>query len=248
MTACATAGSKRIGLSNAWLLNGNMAFYTPRGIKIRLDKEYAFALLARLSGQAGPAEVLRYMEGLQAIPYLLACAAGILGLLFRVSAFQISGMTVALFLMGYIMNARAYYPLPGLAEAGIFYRRIRAGRWFFLAFLIFAWLRNAWDLCAVFYGTRFLVDMGCKIADAAASQEYYRRQGVLFLMPERNFLNAYQHFARRAGKETGLELSEEEKSRETWKETFSAYAAGHEKMALLGERAEQKRKQKNDNH
>lgn len=223
-----------------------MAFYTPRGIKIRLRKEYAFALLARLYPRVEPGEVLCYMEGLQAIPYLLSVIAGILGLLFQVSLFQLSGMTATLFLMGYVMNSRAYYPLPGLARAGILFRRIRGGRIFFFGFLLFAWLRGGWDLFAVFYGTRFLVDMACKTADAAASQDYYRREGALFLMPERNFLNAYQHFAARLGKEINPELSEEEKNREIWKETFNAYAAAHLSMAVLSERAERKEKEKND--
>ena len=54
-----------------------MPIYTPRGLKIRLEPEYAFSLLARLDPRVPPFRVLKTTEGIDLVPSAIALIVGL---------------------------------------------------------------------------------------------------------------------------------------------------------------------------
>ena len=55
-----------------------MAIYTPRGLKVRLPIDFAFALIARLYPKYDAFKVLRTTEAIELMPKALSAVAGII--------------------------------------------------------------------------------------------------------------------------------------------------------------------------
>ena len=63
----------------------NMPIYTPRGLKVRLAKSYAFALMARLHGKETAFRVLQLTEEVENLGGLATTIAAAIALYYRAS-------------------------------------------------------------------------------------------------------------------------------------------------------------------
>ncbi len=73
-----------------------MAIFTPRGLKIRLPVDYAFALMARLYPKVDAFKVLKTTESLELIPSVITLLTGLVCFYLRLPAFEIGYMFLLL--------------------------------------------------------------------------------------------------------------------------------------------------------
>ena len=91
-----------------------MAIFTPRGLKIRLPFDYAFALIARLYPKVDAFEVLKTTEGLKLIPSLITFITGFVCFYLRLPVFEIGLYVFIASIAGFLMTFFGLFIIPGI--------------------------------------------------------------------------------------------------------------------------------------
>lgn len=93
-----------------------MAFYTPRGLKIRVSVPYAFSLLGRLYAQVHPSKVLETAEAFDEVPVAAAHIAALACLALRSPVAETVLWTVIGTVAGHFVLRTGLW-VPGLLTA-----------------------------------------------------------------------------------------------------------------------------------
>ncbi len=72
-----------------------MPIYTPRGLKVRLSIDYAFALMARLHPGVNAFQVLKTTEGIESLPQSFAFLAALFCFVLKLTPSQIGVVVFA---------------------------------------------------------------------------------------------------------------------------------------------------------
>ena len=92
-------------------------FMTPRGLKIRIDVQTGFALMARLwqkDNETDAFRVLKTCEGLEHIPSIFAFVAGLAGLFLGSEWWHVAAGIVGGSILGKLLTMFGAFVLPGL--------------------------------------------------------------------------------------------------------------------------------------
>ncbi|HLE17147.1 MAG TPA: hypothetical protein VI728_02550 [Syntrophales bacterium] len=101
-----------------------MAIYTPRGLKIRLGMNHAFALMARLYPKVDAFKVLKTTEGLESIPGMLAFIVGVTSFYSGFDPYEIGLYTLIASVAGTAITTFGIFIVPGLPKLGTLYSYI----------------------------------------------------------------------------------------------------------------------------
>lgn len=201
-----------------------MAVFTPRGLKIRLEVDYCFALIARLYPQAGAFKVLKTTEGLELVPSFLAFVTGLVCFSLKFEPIQIGLFVLFASLIGFLITLAGFYVIPGLPTLSTLFSYISAFGIVFIFLTIFGFVLVGWQGVVGFFAGRLVGWIINTLLDNFESDRIYKKTGAHIFGSERNFLNAYRLHAAKLGKTTDVYVSDDELKSENWKRAFNEFA------------------------
>lgn len=200
-----------------------MAVFTPKGLKIRFEIDYCFALLARLYPKISPYKVLRLTEGLESIPGFLAVLTGLVCFLFHVEPLKIGFWVCGISIIGYLITVTGFYVFPGLPFLSTLYSTFTGFGIYYILMAIIGFFLVGWKGVFAFFIGRTIAGLFNTVYGSIESSRLHKKTGLVLFGSERNFVNAYRIYASKIGKSTDVEVSEDELNEENWKKTFRSY-------------------------
>lgn len=201
-----------------------MANYTPRGLKIRLALDHAFALINRLRPEVDAFKVLKTTEGIEDLTSLVTFSTGLVCFLMKLDPLYIAISVFVAYLLAILINLKGFYVIPGLVGLGTLYSYI-SGYGILLAGLSVAgYFLVGWQGVVAFFIGRFLAWSISQVLEIQDMKRIYKMTGLPLTASERHFFNAYRIHASRLGKTTDISVTEEELSEDNWKPAFNELA------------------------
>ncbi len=201
-----------------------MAIFTPRGLKIRLPFNYAFALIARLYPKIDAFKVLKTTEGLESIPSLIIFVVGLICFYLRLSPFEIGVYVFVASIAGFLIILFGLYIIPGLDYLGTFYSYISGFGILLILLAVYGFITVGWQGVLIFFIARFLSGIVKMVMEMMQVKKNHSKIGLALTLSETNFLNAYRLHASKLGKTTNITVSDEELKEENWKPVFEDLA------------------------
>jgi len=201
-----------------------MAIYTPRGLKIRLEMNYAFALMARLYPKVDAFKILKTTEGLESIPGMFAFLVGILSFYSGFDPYEIGLYTLIASVAGIIITTFGIFIISGLPKLGTLYSYISGFGILLVVLVVYGFISVGWQgVLAFFIGKLVagIIHLGIEFWN---SRRIHSTIGYALTGSEVNFFNAYRLHASALGKSTDITVSDEELKEENWKECLEDLA------------------------
>jgi hypothetical protein len=198
--------------------------YTPRGLKIRLELPYAFALMARLHPRVSAFRVLRTTEAIESIPSSLSFICGMLAFLLRWSPAGIAAAVAAAYTCGVLINAAGFYVIPGVVSLGRVYSVIAGRGILVLAIGVTGYLTcGIWGLVgyAAGRGFGFLVR---QIEEWRFASGAHKVLGQALTASERSFFNAYRVHSAPLGITTDISIDDGDLDEANWSPAYERLA------------------------
>lgn len=101
-----------------------MTIFTPRGLKIRVDTDEAFSLLAAIHPEVHPKFALECVEGLELYPRLAAATAAIATCMLGLSVWVAVATIGIVRLVAFFLSATGLLLVPGMVSIGRLYSKI----------------------------------------------------------------------------------------------------------------------------
>ncbi len=201
-----------------------MAIYTPRGLKIRLSVNHAFALMARLYPKVGAFQVLKTTEGLESIPGMLAFVAGTTSFYLKLDPYSIGLYVLVASVVGTIITTFGLFVVPGLPRLGTLYSYISGFGILLIILAVYGFLSVGWQGVVAFFVGKLVAGVINNAIGFWNAKRIHSKIGTPLTISEINFFNAYRLHAAGLGKSTDMTVSEEELKEENWKECLEDLA------------------------
>lgn len=208
-----------------------MQVYTPRGLKVRLEVEYAFALMKRLYPKVDAFKVLKTTEGLELLPSAVTFIATIIAYVMKLEAVAIAITAFTSFLITYMITFFGLYIIPGLPALGTLYSYISGYGIAFIIIAVTGYLTIGLPGVVAFFIGRVLAGITCMIIESNEAKRTYNKTGIALMGSEKNFLNAYRLHAKSIGVTTDVSIDDEEMREENWIECFEDMARKYPEAA-----------------
>lgn len=176
-----------------------MPISTPRGLKIRLQPEYAFSLLARLDPQVHPFRVLKTVEGIAEIPSATALIAGLLCFIARLEPTAVLMYVLIATLIARLLTLYGWFVIPGMVAIGTAYSYLAGFGILILIVGAVGMTTVGWRGVAAFFVAKVFAGAVGYILELWEVKRVFRHTGVSLTGSERSFLNAYRLHASHVG-------------------------------------------------
>ncbi|MHC4878702.1 MAG: hypothetical protein ACYTGL_19815 [Planctomycetota bacterium] len=201
-----------------------MTIFTPRGLKVCLPVEYAFALMSRLHPRVHPIEVLTTAEGIDTVPAFLATSASIVAFLANLSPEYVAVSGIAASIAGLVLtHFRLVLFVPGLVSLATLFSYLPGlGITTAMAAGFGYWMRG-WQVAVAVIAARIVGIVICNLLEVLLIRVPIDDVGVPMTESEINFLTAYIGHAMWAGAELDLSVVEDELEESNWAPVFLLY-------------------------
>ncbi len=201
-----------------------MAIYTPRGLKIRIEIPYAFALMQRLYPEITPFRVLKTTEGIEELPSLLSLLAGLVSFALRLSPYEIVLSVMAAQIAGTLINIFGFYVFPGLIALSTAYSYVSGfGVLLVIIFIVGYFLTGLYGVLAFFVGT-FSARIVAFVLHYFQTKKYMEQVNFPLTASEVHFFNAYRLHAVRVGVTTDIDLPDCELKESNWEHLYTIFS------------------------
>lgn len=200
-----------------------MAIFTPRGLKIRFSKEYAFTLMSRLYPQKNAFTILKTTEGIEHIPDVFAFLTGLICFILKVEPYYIGAIVLALTVIGAMIRRYGFFFIPGIVSLGTLYSYISGFGILLIALLVVGYFLVGIQGIVAFVVGRIIAGVINYALDIIFHKSIYKKSGLILTTSEINFYNAYRIHASSLGKSLDLNVSEEEINRGDWETSFNDF-------------------------
>jgi len=197
-----------------------MAIYTPRGLKIRLTVDYAFALMARLYPKVSAFQVLKTVEGIESLPQSIAFLAALLCFFLNLPPWQIGAIVFAVIVLLSLMTRFGFYVFPSIVKLGTIYSYLSGFGILLVLLAAFGFYWVGWRGVLAYFAARVIGGVVNWILTMQETRMYFRKVGQALTASERNFFNAYRLHASALGITTDVEVTNEETESANWEPTF----------------------------
>lgn len=201
-----------------------MAIYTPRGLKIRLRMNHAFALMARLYPKVDAFKVLKTTEGLESIPGMLALIVGLVSFYLGLDPYQIGLYTLIASVVGTAITTFGVFIVPGLPKLGTLYSYISGFGILLILSAVYGFVSVGWQGVAAFFIGKLVAGLINNAIGFWNAKRTHSKIGIPLTISEINFFNAYRLHASELGKSTDITVSDEELKEDNWKECLEDLA------------------------
>ncbi len=199
-----------------------MALFTPRGLKLRFSKEYAFGLMARLYPQTDAFRVLQRTEEIDHLSSMSAIIAALVSILLFDDPLMIGfiiGLTTIL--VGIIhVTGFLVTPITLLLPIAKIYNRITGYGIFIIGTLFYAWSVLSWDGVIALVSGRIFGGIVYSGLSNIWARNIFKQTEMVFTASERSFFHAYRFEAKKLNKSLSVDVSDEELLPEHWLETY----------------------------
>ncbi|MEN6423870.1 MAG: hypothetical protein ABFE13_00795 [Phycisphaerales bacterium] len=195
-----------------------MAVYTPRGLKIRLDQAYAFALMARLFPHIDAFRVLQLteeVENLASLATFIAAIAAFAAQLDPVMTGIVVGTTHFSFRMAHLFGLFVP-PFRLLLPLSHIYSWLAGYGIFLIMLLALGYFMVGWEGLVAFTVARVAAGWLAGGIDLAYARFIFKKTGAMITASERSFFHAYRLSADQLGITRSIEVDEEEMKPANW--------------------------------
>jgi hypothetical protein len=193
-----------------------MAIYTPRGLKLRLPIDTAFALMARLHPRVDAFTVLKTTEALECAAATATFAAGVACFALRMAPMTtgvVAGLTA---LLVYVLDRRAWLVLAPLIPIARVYSYL-SGYGILLALLVvFGYWRVGLAGVGALFAGKFAAMLLNYFGEVMWMKRASEKIGTIFTASERHFYNAYRWHALRTGASADVNVTDQELEPAKW--------------------------------
>lgn len=201
-----------------------MQIFTPRGLKIRLDVEYGFALMKRLYPKVDAFKVLKTTEGLELFPSAITFIAALVSFALRLDTVSIAVISFLSYFIAFMLTFFGLYVIPGLPTLGTLYSYISGYGIAFVIIAVIGYLTSGvYGVIAFFIG-RILAGILCWVIDFIGAKRAYNKTGIMLWNSEKNFLNAYRLHADKLGITNNIAVSDIEMQEKNWIDCYEDLA------------------------
>ena len=201
-----------------------MAIYTPRGLKIRLGVNHAFALMARLYPKVDAFKILKTTEGLESVPAMLAFIVGTASFYLGLNPYEIGLYVLIASVVGEMITTFGFFIIPGLPKLGTFYSYISGFGILLTVLAVYGFFSVGWQGVVAFFVGKFLAGIINSSIGFWNVKRIHSKIGIPLTASEINFFNAYRLHASAIGKSTDITILDEELKEENWKECLEDLA------------------------
>lgn len=201
-----------------------MAIYTPRGLKVRLSIDYAFALMARLYPKVSAFEVLKTTEGIESLPQSFAFIAGLICFFLKLPPLQIGLVVFVVSILISLMTRYGFYVFPSMVKFGTIFSYLSGFGILLILLSALGFYLVGWRGVLAYFAARFVAFVVNWVLSVRETRIYMRKIGEPLTVSERNFINAYRLHASKLGITTDITVSDEEREKENWEPTFMELA------------------------
>jgi hypothetical protein len=193
-----------------------MALYTPRGLKLRLPVDTAFALLARLHPQVDAFTVLKTTEALECTSAMATFVVGMTCFALRTGP-VVTGIVVGVTaLLIYVLDRRAWLTLAPIIPIARLYSYVSGYGVMLIIVCLFGYWRAGWVGLAAFFAGKFTAMSINYFAEVMWMKRASEKVGTVFTASERHFYNAYRWHAFRTGAPADVDVSAQELEPSNW--------------------------------
>jgi hypothetical protein len=207
-----------------------MAIYTPRGLKIRLTVDYAFALMARLYPRVNAFQILKTVEGIESLPQSFAFLAALTCFFLNLPPWQIFIVVFSVIILLSLMTRYGFYVFPGIVKLGTIYSYLSGFGILLVLLAAFGFYWVGWRGVLAYFAARLFAGVVNWILTMQETRMYFRKVGQALTASERNFFNAYRLHASALGITTDVEVTDEETEIANWEPTFLDLATKYPKV------------------
>jgi hypothetical protein len=198
-----------------------MAIYTPRGLKIRLPVNYAFALIARLYPRVDAFQVLKTTEGIESLPGAFAFLTGLVSFFLKLSL-QIGITIFVVTVLLATMTRYGFYVFPSVVKLGTLYSYLAGFGILLIVLLALGFFLVGWRGVVAFVVGRLLGGLVNGVLNWHRAVYYHSVIGDAVTASEVNFINAYRLHASTLGVTTDICVSDDEMLQDNWYPAFVA--------------------------
>lgn len=190
-----------------------MSVYTNRGMKVRLDTAFVFALIGRLIPKYTAVTVFQYTEGIALSPSFFFWASAIITLCFSGSPLFLLIVPPLCATLQLLMKlARAYTPLARVMMPIFRFYALLYGRGLFLIpLLVFAYIRLGIAGIGILLCAGLLKATLCWSIENAYAKWWEKHFGRLLWGSEHSLIYAFQYLAHKLGVNARTNVSLQEK-------------------------------------
>jgi len=195
-----------------------MALFTPRGLKLRITKSYAFALMMRLFPQVQAFRILQLTEEIDNLPQLGGFLAGLIAFLLQPEPIAIGITAFATTAVLRIAHLRGllFPPISWMISLSHPYSLVSGYGITTLAVLALGYFMSGWVGVCWYLGGLVASSVLFWFIELQVSRATHKKTGIVVTASERSFFHAYRLTAERNGKSTSLEVSDEELAPSHW--------------------------------
>ena len=199
-----------------------MALFTPRGLKLRLQLNYAFGLMARLYPETDAFRVLQRTEEVDNLDGLATFIAALTAFFLRLDPLMIGVVVASTSFAFKIVHLAGFYipPFTFLLPVSRVYSWFSGCGVFLIGLLIFGWFVVGWQGCAAYFLGKITAAIAAGTIDLWWGRIVFQKTGVSVTTSERSFFHAYRLEADRLGRDLSLEVSDAELDETHWMPTF----------------------------
>jgi hypothetical protein len=200
-----------------------MAIYTPRGLKIRLGKAYAFALMARLFPRVDAFRVLQLTEEIENLASLATFIMGVVAFSMQLEPLVIGVVVGAACLSFKLSHLFGLFipPFKLILPLSRVYSWFAGYGIFLIGLLVFGCSMVGWQGVLAFVVGRLAAGWLAGAIDLAYSKFVFKKTGICITASERSFFHAYRLLADQVGVSRSLEVTDEEMEPDNWQDVFA---------------------------
>ena len=201
-----------------------MAIFTPRGLKIRLETSFAFALMSRLYPKVTAFRILKTTEGIDILPNAVAFAVTIICFFSNVEPINLFYYVIASHMIVHIILILGLFVIPGLISYGTLFSYISGFGIYLIIIIAVGLIYSSWKSVVAYFVARifcWVIDWVIEYFEAKRMVKYL---GYPLGLAERNFFNAYRLHANRIGASIDLEVTDDELKEEYYSKSLNQLA------------------------
>lgn len=197
-----------------------MAIFTPRGLKVRLPIDFAFALIARLYPKYDAFKVLRITEAIELMPKALSAVAGIICFLMGLEWTVIAGVVFVTTFLAHLLNITGLIFLRSLIHFSKLYSLISGYGIVLIGIIALGYFTVGWEGIVAFFAAKWAAGLLAGLLNNIQSKKFHKATGLAVTASERHFFYAYQFYAKNLGIDANLEVDDDELEESNWQPVF----------------------------
>jgi hypothetical protein len=193
-----------------------MAIYTPRGLKVRLPLDWAFALTARLQPRIDAFTVLKTTEALECTAGAATFIVGMTCFAFRTPPIATGVAVATTAMLIHTLDRRRWIVLAPLIPLARVYSYVSGYGILVLALSFVGYVRSGWLGIAAFFAGKGTVAVLNYFVEFAWMKRAFAKTEIVLTASERHFFNAYRWHALKVGASGDVNVTAEELHPSNW--------------------------------